>query len=621
MSYERLHRGPDRADPEALDDDPRGRSPRPGPGKRTLSEVLEPAVQLVQRRVRAAAPEADPVRVQAAAQRGIAGPSERLPHLDRIQRLFGRHDVGAVQAHVGEGATAASDAMGAAAYATGNHIAFGGAPDLHTAAHEAAHVVQQRAGIHLKAGVGESHDEHERHADAVADLVVTGQSAEGLLDRYRSPGAAAPAVQRAVKAQKPSTAEVKNCNTLGSLAGVFSLNPDGVKAFGAQMKTRMFATAVFPQPYKDQFDTNPAVKEEIEAIIKGLNDLIAASTSGTVIAVAANQGAALADALFGIIGGGITADYVRGKDTPHYKMLALGLAGDGATNYLTFVQTKRAKLVQYKAAIHEDRFDAESRSTNALNQNRIDELTAKAAEIENELTTKLTEHANLDATLAKVTAFQADIAPIEAAIDLDFKVDDRAIQNQLRTLQGDETAHNSYRPGGGVEDGVSVSDGYVVGLARLHGGQQRAGAAQDPAQDREAEEVRRGGPGSADPLARRAHTDDGRRPPARRDHPGDPGCGRRSAGLHRGPDRPRAHLCSGVGRRRLPSEGQRRVRLTHRHHEHACIQGQDDRRDLAPLAGPRSRSGRAICSIRRQCSNRNQFGRHEAHRRPIAGSR
>mgnify|MGYP002064701929 CR=1 FL=1 len=32
--------------------------------------------------------------------------------------------------------------MGAKAYATGNHVAFQQQPDLHTAAHEAAHVVQ-----------------------------------------------------------------------------------------------------------------------------------------------------------------------------------------------------------------------------------------------------------------------------------------------------------------------------------------------------------------------------------------------------------------------------------------------------------------------------------------------
>jgi hypothetical protein len=40
-------------------------------------------------------------------------------------------------------------------YATGNHVAFKGAPNLHTAAHEAAHVVQQRGGVQLKGGVGQ----------------------------------------------------------------------------------------------------------------------------------------------------------------------------------------------------------------------------------------------------------------------------------------------------------------------------------------------------------------------------------------------------------------------------------------------------------------------------------
>jgi hypothetical protein len=72
--------------------------------------------------------------------------------------------------------------MGAQAFATGDKVAFGGAPDLHTAAHEAAHVVQQRDGVQLAGGVGRDGDEHERHADAVADRVVKGQSAEALLD-------------------------------------------------------------------------------------------------------------------------------------------------------------------------------------------------------------------------------------------------------------------------------------------------------------------------------------------------------------------------------------------------------------------------------------------------------
>jgi hypothetical protein len=71
--------------------------------------------------------------------------------------------------------------MGAQAYATGNHVAFAAPPDLHTAAHEAAHVVQQRAGVQLKGGVGEAGDPYERNADAVADRVVQAKSAEDLL--------------------------------------------------------------------------------------------------------------------------------------------------------------------------------------------------------------------------------------------------------------------------------------------------------------------------------------------------------------------------------------------------------------------------------------------------------
>ena len=66
-------------------------------------------------------------------------------------------------------------------------MAFGGAPDLRTAAHEAAHVVQQRGGVQLSAGVGKTGDVYERHADAVADRVVQGRSAEDLLSAAAPP--------------------------------------------------------------------------------------------------------------------------------------------------------------------------------------------------------------------------------------------------------------------------------------------------------------------------------------------------------------------------------------------------------------------------------------------------
>jgi hypothetical protein len=58
-------------------------------------------------------------------------------------------------------------------------------------------VVQQRHGVQLAGGVGASGDVYERHADAVADVVVRGESAEALLDQHA--GGERAGVQRAVQ--------------------------------------------------------------------------------------------------------------------------------------------------------------------------------------------------------------------------------------------------------------------------------------------------------------------------------------------------------------------------------------------------------------------------------------
>lgn len=157
------------------------------PGKRTLTEQLgsEPPVA-VQRRATDATDDT-PEAVHTAADQGTAGSSTRLPHADQIQRAFGHHDISGIQAHTDGAAAASAGAMGARAFATGNHVAFAGTPDLHTAAHEAAHVVQQRGVVQLKGGVGEEGDAYERHANAVADRVVAGGSAQDLLDQH-APG-------------------------------------------------------------------------------------------------------------------------------------------------------------------------------------------------------------------------------------------------------------------------------------------------------------------------------------------------------------------------------------------------------------------------------------------------
>jgi hypothetical protein len=153
-----------------------------------------------------ASEQASPARGQARGNAAVADAlrqrSGAMPHADRIQQAFGHHDISAVSVH---NDSAAADAMGAAAFAQGEGVTFGSAPDLHTAAHEAAHVVQQRAGVSLGGGVGAVDDVYERNADAVADLVVGGQSAVGLLDSFTNGQAqgktasASQGVQRAPK--------------------------------------------------------------------------------------------------------------------------------------------------------------------------------------------------------------------------------------------------------------------------------------------------------------------------------------------------------------------------------------------------------------------------------------
>jgi hypothetical protein len=123
-----------------------------------------------------------PELVKQAAARGVQGSATSLPYLDRLQQSFGpAHDLSNVQAHVGGQAAEANRSMSSLAYATGNAVAFRGSPDLKLAAHEAAHVVQQRAGVSLPGGVGQSGDAYERNADAVADRVASGRSASDLL--------------------------------------------------------------------------------------------------------------------------------------------------------------------------------------------------------------------------------------------------------------------------------------------------------------------------------------------------------------------------------------------------------------------------------------------------------
>jgi hypothetical protein len=157
------------------------------------------------------------LRVHELARHGLSGSAQPMPRLEAIQLSFGRHALTGVRAFIGAPAREANERMGSSAFTSGDSVAFKQSPDLHTAAHEAAHIVQQRAGVQLPGGVGKSGDRHEQHADAVADAVVRGESAESLLDRYGTTRwSGSVQVQHRNGSGSTTTAEEEVCEALRS---------------------------------------------------------------------------------------------------------------------------------------------------------------------------------------------------------------------------------------------------------------------------------------------------------------------------------------------------------------------------------------------------------------------
>ncbi len=122
--------------------------------------------------------------LHAMAQYGVSGNGQALPFQRQIQRAFGGHDISQVKSHSDGVAHKAANKLGVRAYTTGERIVFRAPPDLRGAAHEAAHVIQQRSALSQRGGHSRAGDRHEQHADQVADAVSRGKSAESLLNQY-----------------------------------------------------------------------------------------------------------------------------------------------------------------------------------------------------------------------------------------------------------------------------------------------------------------------------------------------------------------------------------------------------------------------------------------------------
>lgn len=116
------------------------------------------------------------------AEAGVDDAAAPVPHLAQIQQSFGPgHDLSSLRTTMSPAAAAAGRRLGALHYTFGNRIAFGSAPSVHDAAHEAAHAVMQQAGMGPGSRVGQAGDAYEVLADKIADRVVAGKSAADLL--------------------------------------------------------------------------------------------------------------------------------------------------------------------------------------------------------------------------------------------------------------------------------------------------------------------------------------------------------------------------------------------------------------------------------------------------------
>ena len=205
-----------------------------------------------------------------AATQGVSGAPAALPHGEQIQQAFGHHDVSGVGSHTDGAAADANDELGSHGYAMGESVAFAQSqPDLHTAAHEAAHVVQQRGGVALKGGVSEPGDPYEDHADAVADAVVAGESAEGLLDTMAPAGAASASPGNVQQDPKGGTDKLPAKKSVTWAGDTFDVT-FSTKGSGSWDRKVVF-TVVYTGKHLVQFESDKEKKLETDIGSKALD--------------------------------------------------------------------------------------------------------------------------------------------------------------------------------------------------------------------------------------------------------------------------------------------------------------------------------------------------------------
>jgi hypothetical protein len=143
-----------------------------------------------------------------------------IPYRERIERAFGAgHELSNVRSEVGSESEKVTEQLGAEAFTVGEQVRFRRYPSLWLAAHEAAHVVQQRAGRLPPDGIGRPGDALELQADRVADRVVGGRSVADLLPEANS---ALPVRRVALQAQYRSGTGARDPNAYVPIADLIT---------------------------------------------------------------------------------------------------------------------------------------------------------------------------------------------------------------------------------------------------------------------------------------------------------------------------------------------------------------------------------------------------------------
>lgn len=209
------------------------------------------------------------------ARTAASGQAESLPHAGPLQQAFGSYDISGVKSHSGPASRQANAALGSHAFASGEHVVSEAPMDLRRSAHEATHVVQQRAGL-TGAGLGRAGDANERQAERVADVVAGGHSAEPLLSEFtggrgheaHDSGQMA-AVQRDEKKDGEKSDDKAASVTPVGNSWIVAL--DGRRtSFQGALDTNIASSVEL----KDKMESNPLAKGELEQMLEARMGII-----------------------------------------------------------------------------------------------------------------------------------------------------------------------------------------------------------------------------------------------------------------------------------------------------------------------------------------------------------